>query len=489
MTRERYILGLLATFLSILLTSSTSWAAPDGRYRIELMNGKYVEGEVKELPDGSYEVKTKYGAIVTVRKNEVRTMRALEEAGTAPGSEVASAGGTALRRPISDAEIEQLLADIVARPDESLVGADRSDMMAPLPLNENSLQEMLREAGADRQKNVLEKDHFVMVYTASEKAAQELAARLEAVYRWNVRFMEMMKLPARRPAHKLEIYFFGTFKEYEAYSANHGMTVSGGGGFALGYYMPEINRSHFFDMNTFPPVAQLAESVKDKSVPWERRQEVTNRIRRWVEYQNVEVIQHEIGHHIHFNIGLFPRDSFKGGNVPIWLVEGTTMMFEVPPSKAGASLGTLNDNRLDHLLKKFGKRPLSVAEWKLFLIDNTAWHNAAGRGNTYDSYQLAWSMVYYLWKERRDQYAKYLQTVFGREPGVTMTNTEREKDFEDAFGRLDEKWLEGYYQFLSTLHVRQSLLPPELGSSSGHRDAGGQRQQGGKGGGGRRPGG
>ena len=54
-------------------------------------------------------------------------------------------------------------------------------LMAPLPLNEDSLQEMLKEAGADRTKNVLEKEHFVMVYTSSEEDARELAARLEAL--------------------------------------------------------------------------------------------------------------------------------------------------------------------------------------------------------------------------------------------------------------------------------------------------------------------
>jgi hypothetical protein len=193
----------------------------------------------------------------------------------------------------------------------------------------------------------------------------------------------------------------------------------------------------------------------------------------------VEVIQHETGHHIHFNIGLFPRDAFGGNSVPMWLVEGTTMLFEVPPSAAGASLGVLNHYRLNNLRRHFGARPLSAADWKLFLIDNNLWPNAAGHGSIFDSYQLGWSMVYYLWKEQRDKYAQYLQKIFGREEGETVSNTEREKEFEDIFGRVDEKWIDRYYAFLEKLQLRPSLLPPGEEPATGGGQTGPRRPAGG----------
>jgi hypothetical protein len=71
-------------------------------------------------------------------------------------------------------------------------------------------------------------------------------------------------------------------------------------------------------------------------------------------------------------------------------------------------------------------------------------------------------MVYYLYTKKRPLYAKYLQTVFGRDENTRMTNTEREKEFEDLFGRVDDKWVEEFNKFLDGLQVKKSVLPPDL---------------------------
>jgi len=491
----RSTLRVLAAVAAVALATQAipaAWGQVSGKYRIELMSGRYVEGEVKELSDGDYEVTTKHGIIVTVKKSDVRGMRALDEikrqrqvvANTSPDSI------SPLRRHIEDDEIEELLSGIVAHPDAELIGVSHEDMMAPLPLNEASLLDMMREAGVERQDvpieqqdHVLIKDHFVMVYTSSPESARALGSRLEAVWRWNVKFMKMMDLPARRPESKLEIYYFADWEEFDRYARNQGSPLPPG---VMGYYSPDINRSHFFDMITMPGLREQVKRLEEDDMDWRERQKARNRINQIVEFHNVEVIQHETGHHIHFNIGLFPRDAFGGQSVPVWLVEGTTMMFEVPPSRAGASLGTLNDYRLFHLKDTWGPHPLSPQQWKLFLIDNSLW-----RG--FDSYQLGWAMVYYLWKEHRPGYAKYLQKVFGREEGDILTMTEREKEFEDCFSRVDDEWVEKFYAFLDGLHVRPSLLPPEAreqyeksnpGSRSGRegdRNRGRRRPGGGRG--------
>jgi hypothetical protein len=428
-----------------------------------------IDGQVTQMPDGSYEVKTDTGAVVTLRKNQVKAIKPLDEETkrAAPASPGESRGSESiLRRPISDAEIEELLKDIVAKVDESVVGVKLEDLEAPLPLNVDSIKEMFREAGLtwkegvppEKQENLLLKPHFAMVYTSPAKAAQRLGARLESVWTWNVKFMRMLKVPARRPEHKLEIYYFGTFAEYQAYSTRtSGRDVM----FTLGYYVPKINRSHFYEMETWPPVAHRLEAAK--TMPPDEGAKKKNEVERWVEFQNMDVIQHETGHHIHFNIGLFPRNGLeRESSVPIWLVEGTTMMFEIPPSSAGGSLGILNHNRLNEVRKFWGPHPLSTAQWKLFLIDNGVWASGVGRGDVALSYPLGWSMVYYLWKEHRDGYAKYLRTVFGREEDFRMTNTEREKEFEDIFGIVNDDWIKKFYKFLDSLVLKPSLLPPEI---------------------------
>ncbi len=446
-------LRTLAAGLLLLSAAATAWGQISGAYRIYRMNGTYVEGNVQEQPDGSFRVTLEHGIVVIVLRNEVKSvvpMKDLIGPSDRPSPEPAAAQPAPGRRAITPAEIDAIIGDTKAEQ----VGEGSTtnlDLDAALSADEDSIQEMMSQAGAGAKR--LDKYHFVMVYTSSDEAARELAARLEAVYRWNVRFLDMLKVPARRPEHKLEIFYFGTYQEYAAYSTNIGTDVAGG---VLGYYRPDINRSHFFDLMTAPGLAHALERLKDRGVPYPQRQYYTNVIKRWVDFMNTSVIQHEAGHHMHFNMGVFPRNGFEAGSsVPLWLVEGTTMMFEFPPTAAGASLGTLNHYRLDQLRKVYGPHPLDAAQWKLFIIDNGTWQGAA-------SYPLGWAMVYYLWKEHRTGYARYLQTVFGRDETTRMTNTDREREFEDIFGRVDEKWIARFYKFLDGLQVRPSVLPPDL---------------------------
>lgn len=479
------LLTLLAVGGALLSDTANAQTKLEGTYCIDLMSGRPVEGEVTQNPDGSYSVKTKYGIVVQVRRNEMRAIRRIDNAASTTPQPTQQRGRptAGLRREITDAEIEELLSGIVARPDEALGGgAARDDLMAPLPLDADSLREMMRSAGVpwkegvppEEQDNVLIRDHFVMVYTSTPQSARELGSRVEHVWRWNVKFAEQLNLPTRRPDSKLELYYFGDYEEYNRYSLNRGMPVSEN---MLGYYMPDINRSHFFDMATAPSIRYYRERLEAPDVHWRDRQFILNQIRRYVEHLNVETIQHEIGHHIHFNIGLFPSDGLERESpIPIWLVEGTTMLFEVPPSQAGAGIGVLNHDRLFDLRRRFGEPPLSAEQWRMLIIDNNYWFGAGGWDQA-ESYYLGWALVNYLWNEHRAGYAKYLRQVFGREDA--LSRTELENEFIQCFGQLDEKWFEAFFKYLEGLSLKPSLVIPvsedaarqqNLNRGSGRRD-------------------
>lgn len=454
---KRPTFPLLTGIFTLILACGTAsaWAQVSGQYRIDLVNGRYVEGEVQEKPDGSYEVKTKQGIIVTVKKMDVKDIRPLAKDQAAPSADPSATGSrikpTAIRREIRDDEVEALLVGITATPDESLVGAERAEMMAPLALDEDSVNEMLKMAGGEWKKNVYVTDHFVMVYTGTQESAKKLGSRLEAVWRWNVKFMDMMNLPARRPPRKLELYYFGEWEEFDRYSRNQGHALSAG---ILGYYQHDNNRSHFFDLNTWPILKPYLEQLKQPGGEAKEKQRIRNRIARFVEQQNVETIQHEVGHQIHHNIGLFSRDVRKrDATVPVWIVEGTTMLFEVPPSSEGAGIGLMNHGRLFELREIYGRKPLSPDRWRQFIFDNDKWY-AGGA----ESYCLGWSLVYYLWKEHREGYAKYLRSLFGRDDA--LDRTAREKEFIDCFGELDDKWFDKYYAFIDSLELKPSLCGP-----------------------------
>jgi hypothetical protein len=466
MRRSLSSLAAVVAFLLLVPALAAAGDGVEGRYRVDLMNGKFIEGDVKELADGSYQVKTKYGVVLTIKRNEVRGLRALD-ADLSGNAEPAAAAGLT-REEISDAEIERLLAGIEAEPDESLTGADRDVMLVELPLNEESLTDMKRSAGPEAK--VLVKPHFVMVYTSDDAGARALASRVESIYRWKIQFLRMMNHPARRPTHKLEIYYYGTIKEFLATGAPPG---------AAGFYRPDDNRCYFYNLATMPGIAEALERAKDKEVPWDERQRLRNRATQAVEHYNRTVVQHETSHQIDFNIGLFPRNGItRPAGIPRWIVEGTTMMFEVPPSTAGASLGVMNHGRLHELRTSFGQHPLNLGDWKRFLFDDISWfqNNWGGEGA---SYPLGWAVAYYLWKEHRDGYSRYCQVVTNREDDVATTVADHEKEFEDIFGRVDEKWLKSFYDFLDTLHVKRSLLPAVDDDRS--QQHGGERNRGGRG--------
>jgi hypothetical protein len=354
----------------------------------------------------------------------------------------------ALRRPITDAEIEEILGSENIEI-EALDHIEQIDLMEPLDRDEYTVQQMLRIAG--RGAKTLETDHFVLAYTSSTAKARALARRLEAVYKWSVKFMEMMEIPPVRPKSKLEIFFFATHKEFDAYSALHGFREMG----VLGFYHHVDNRCAFFDMMTWPPVAMAYEKYQNPDIDYQTRRRKHNLIERFVEHMNLEVIQHEAGHQIHFNIGIFPL----WGDVPTWVVEGLTMQFETPPSKLGASFGTINYPRLEEIRRLYGPRGENLPPMRDFILHDSMWH-AGGAA----SYPIGWALVRYLYKTQREEFAEFMRLLAERENdrGVRVPITEKLGQLEEIFGKLDDEWIQGFKDYIGDMTLRTSVLPPTL---------------------------
>lgn len=456
MTRKLSILAALGLALAVAGVVRATADEVQGRYRVYLFDGRQLDGDVKQLADGSYEVKTKHGIVLKLKKQDVKRLLPLEETVAPP--KIESPGDTGVnaalaRRAITDEEIEEIVAGIEAELVVEEGAVDVSDLDAPLPCKEESVQEMLRLAGGEGKAKVIQWPHFVLVYTASDEAARKLGSRLESVWRWNAKFVKRLGLTARRPDYKLEVFFFSTWQEFQSYSLNKGSALPEG---VLGYYAHDINRSHFFDLWDMPMFQAIKKELEEgRNLPPERRRFLRNYINAWVEYENQATIQHEAGHHIHFNTGVFsPRTWGSGGSAPTWLVEGATMQFEVPPSeKGGAGLGELNDSML-HKFRQLYPR-WSAPELKSFLLNNYEWYQGY-------NYPRGWAIVYYMWKQHRDGLGKYIRTIDERPPNADMTLTQLEKELEECFGRIDDQWIEKFYEFLDGLSVRQSRLPPEL---------------------------
>lgn len=429
---------------AFLFAAAAPLVAEDmGRCRVLRSNGMIIEGAVKKV-EGGYEVTSAKGITVKLKDNEVNRVIRLDIATEKPAGE---AGGKTSVAPVADSAANVSDSDV-----EDILGSENTgddvieaegDNLAPCPANEDSIAEMMRIAGKKAQR--YETDHFVLVYTSERKLALELAARMESIYKWVIRYQEMLDIPIRRPDYKLEQYFFGTYKEYQDYMAlDLGAVMPG----ALGFYQRETNRSAFFDMQDEPGIADLKKQLAQPGVDWRQRQFITNRIKRYTDFYNLTVIQHECAHHVHFNTGVFP----KRGDMPRWLVEGLACMFELPPTDAGGSLGVVNHARLDEFRKIYGKTPERLGDLRLFIVDDSQF-----RGGM--SYSLGWALHQYMWKKYRKKYAKYMQLMAAREDDERIDSTKRQQEFEDLFGPVDEEWVKKFVEYVNTLQLRQSVLP------------------------------
>ncbi|TWT46030.1 hypothetical protein RAS1_24690 [Phycisphaerae bacterium RAS1] len=427
----------------------------EGRYRIVLLDGRVHEGTVTDTGD-AYQIKNK-GITVTIKKNQVSKLELLPADGQAAAAKRETAKESSTGRSpldVSDDEIESIIGGLEI--DEDELSAAVIDPAEALPTDEPRLAEMMRLAGP-KAKTLLT-DHFVFAYSSDKETAVRMAAKLEGVYRWVLRFEEILEIPKQRPDSRLEIFFFGTYDEFQAYADNDGGMPMG----VLGFYYRDKHRSAFFDMHTWPPIARLLEQTKNPSIPYTERSRVANLVRRWSHHHNLEVVQHEAAHHIHFSAGVYNRRGLP----PRWAVEGLATMFETPPNKSGGSLGAINHPRLFEFRRIYGPKGENIPDMKRFLIDDRMWQGGP-------SYCLGWAINQYLWKKHRAGYAKWMQSLAadedvmsfeggGKLQGAETDLTPKLKRFEDIFGVVDEKWEKDFKDYIASIQLLRSELPPEL---------------------------
>ncbi|MGE3182526.1 MAG: DUF1570 domain-containing protein, partial [Phycisphaerae bacterium] len=151
------------------------------------------------------------------------------------------------------------------------------------------------------------------------------------------------------------------------------------------------------------------------------------------------------------------RASIQGRAVlPRWTSEGLATMFELPATSEGASLGGTNHQRLFEY-RDFFNNGDNLPNMREFMLDDSMFLNGGGT-----FYPLGWAVTHYLWNKKRDGYAKYLQAIYENTVAERYSRTDRQKLIEDTLGKIDDQWVKDFVDYMKSLELKQSILPPDI---------------------------
>ena len=237
--------------------------------------------------------------------------------------------------------------------------------------------------------------HFVVVHPHGEWRAW--ADRLESLFRSFTHSMQVRGFRVRAPKVPLVAVVFRTQSEYYRYASASGTPLQPG---TLGHYDPKSNRILLFNAGHA--------TGDDWSV-------------------NAETIIHEATHQTAFNVGVHRRFAEQ----PRWLVEGLAMMFEARGVWDGRSIYTrsdrINRGRLNDF--RYYQPQLSSGAIRVLVESDQLF-----RTNPGFAYAEAWTLSFFLYETRPQEYSRYLETVAARKAFSEYPAKARLVDFTRSFG-------------------------------------------------------
>ena len=322
-------------------------------------------------------------------------------------------------------------------------------------------------------------DHFLIAYDTPEETIRSLVSRLEATYRAVFRVCAVNGIPAEHPGERLEVLCFHRFEDYARFAAESGFAAAG----TAGFYNQANNLAAFVNVLNLPELSALNRSVEThrrrldtlRAARPSHREALDRQQRQWrrlagerdrfVERANRLTVQHEAAHQILFNAGVHVR----GAQNPGWLVEGLACLFETPPSRWGAGPGATNQMRLGDFRSSLGGgdpsarlRPDDIQrafESGTFvplreLVGEADLFSRREDPNLVYHYCQAWSLVCYLQRAHRLEFAEYTRRLAGRRPGERLPAEAEIAEFEDVFGPLDERFERRWARYVLSLRFR-----------------------------------
>lgn len=345
--------------------------------------------------------------------------------------------------------------------EDAKVNRDKVDL-SELPADEKAERKDLKKLGGTFQ--VFRTKHFSILHDVGDDDVKAFSIALERTFRSDVKYTMTLGIEPTKPKKKLIIYYFNEHQQYSDYSKSIGKGERPQSN--PGVFFPDMNRSMFYNFrnqasykklreDAEKKLADLREKARGKLSADERR-----KLNREIAIakaqsnfstteggtQNEETLQHEVTHHVLWNIGFHNPNSFMAN--PRWFVEGTAMMFETAAKGKAANIGAVNKGRLDEY--RLFEKQHKLHPVKDFVSD-AVFFNMGGE-TVFISYAESWALVHYLNRTKRDRIKVYIAEI-NKRPKEYQADPKKElAAFEKAFGKLDQKWIDRWKTWMKKVH-------------------------------------
>jgi hypothetical protein len=336
------------------------------------------------------------------------------------GEEVSVSG----RMLFEDEEIGMLLlsADgtLWSVPPEDLVKHKHDD--EPMkPFSAEQLGERMRQElpGFD----VHATQHYVICHNTSRAYAQWCGALFERLYKAFTNFWSRKDFELHEPEFPLVAVVFADQPSYAAYA---GKDLGDGAKSIPGFYSLRSNRMTMYDL-TGVETLRRAGDRRTSAV------QINQMLTRPEAERLVATIVHEATHQIAYNCGLQTRHA----DIPVWFNEGMATYFETPDlssSKGWRTIGAVNPVQLAGF-RQYLQRPRPTDSLVSLLSNDDRLRDPKRK---VDAYGESWALTYFLIRHRPKQYMTYVKMLSEKKQLVVDDVDTRLREFQQAFGDLDE---------------------------------------------------
>lgn len=339
--------------------------------------------------------------------------------------------------------------------------AKREVEMSDIPPDTKAEEAELKELGPNFK--LFRTQHFSVLHDVNDTQVKAFTAAIEKTYRSNVNYTMTLDIVPLKPKKKLIIYYFAQHEEYTKYSEKKGKGPRPQS--QPGVFFPDINRSMFYDFRNQDSLKKAREDADKKvddlkkqlsgKVSPEKRREINKQITEAKAQANrsgvvgggftESIVQHEVTHHVLWNVGLHNPKSFFAN--PRWFAEGTAMMFETVGTGKSSNIGAVNKQRLDEF------RALETAnhlfDVKQFISNPAPFNSPETIG---PAYAQSWALAHYLNRAKRSAIKGFVERINKRPADYKSTPEEEIKEFEKAFGKIDDEWVKKWRAWMKNVH-------------------------------------